>query len=82
MCKVGMATVPKLIKLLVSFHKIMLVKCLEECLASGKHSIKTDFTDVGETAQARLLLVLRNVKVSCWVQSIKVTYIEGREGRI
>ena len=51
-CKVGMATGPKLIRLLVAFREIMLVKCLEQCPTCGKHSINTKLTDIGEIAQA------------------------------
>lgn len=52
-CQVGMATVSRLIRRLVSFHGMMLVKCLKQCLASSRPSINTDFTDVGETAEAK-----------------------------
>lgn len=48
-----MATVSKLLRLLVSFHGRTLVKCLKQCVASGRPSLNTDSTDVGETAQAK-----------------------------
>ena len=40
---------------------MMLVNCLKQCLAYNKHSINTDFPDIGEIAQAK----------SHWVSSKK-----------
>lgn len=72
-------TVPKLVRLLVAFHEMMLGKCLEHCLAYGKHLISSDFTDVGGIiAQATLP----------WVSSkehggylLGVSYTAGGGGR-
>lgn len=49
-----MVTVSKLIRLLVSFHAMMLVNCLKQCLAYNKRLMNTDFPDTGETAQAKV----------------------------
>lgn len=45
---------PKLIRLLVAFHEMMLGKYLEQGLAYGNHSINTNFTDVGGIVAATL----------------------------
>lgn len=66
-CTVGMVTVSKLVRLLVSFHEMMPVKCLKRCLAYSKHSINTESTDMGELHRPNYtVLFLRNIRVSCW----------------